>query len=77
MYRGVIFYSILSTVRFNEEFKAYYEHLKNRNKHTTSAQIAVMRKLILLAHSLYKNNVDYNPEQFKLKKSIQKEMCAA
>lgn len=77
MYRGVIFYSILSTVRFNEEFKTYYEHLKDRKKHTTSAQIAVMRKLILLAHSLYKNNVNYNPEQFKLKKVVQKEEYAA
>jgi len=26
---------------------------------------------------LYKNNVDYNPEQFKLKKIVQKEMYAA
>ncbi|ADN09227.1 IS110 family transposase [Sulfurimonas autotrophica] len=77
MYRGVIFYSILSTVRFNEEFRTYYEHLKDRKKHTTLAQIAVMRKLILLAHSLYKNNVDYNPEQFKLKKVAQKEICVA
>lgn len=77
MYRGVIFYSILSTVRFNEEFRTYYEHLKDRKKHTTTAQIAVMRKLILLAHSLYKNNVDYNPEQFKLKKILQKEKYAA
>jgi len=77
MYRGIIFYSILSTVRFNEEFRTYYEHLKERKKHTTTAQIAVMRKLILLAHSLYKNNVDYNPEQFKSKKIVQKEMYAA
>jgi len=77
IYRGVIFYSILSTVRFNEEFKTFYEHLKSRNKHSTTAQIAVMRKLILLAHSLYKNNIDYNPEQFKLKKIVQKESCVA
>lgn len=77
IYRGVIFYSILSTVRFNEEFKIFYEHLKSRNKHSTTAQIAIMRKLILLAHSLYKNNIDYNPEQFKLKKIVQKESCAA
>lgn len=70
MYRGIIFYSILSIVRFNEEFKTFYEHLKDRKKHSTTAQIAVMRKLILLAHSLYKNNVDYNPEQFKLKKIV-------
>lgn len=68
MYRGLIFYSILSTVRFNDEFKTYYEHLKNRNKHSTTAQIAVMRKLVLLAHSLYKNKTIYNPEQFKRNK---------
>ncbi|WP_373002040.1 IS110 family transposase [Sulfurimonas sp.] len=77
MYRGLIFYSILSTVRFNEELKSYYEHLKDRKKHTTTAQIAVMRKLILLAHSLYKNKTCYNPEQFKNnRKESQKDVAA-
>jgi len=66
MYRGLIFYSILSTVRFNEKLKIYYEHLKSRNKHSTTAQIAVMRKLVLLAHSLYKNNTQYDPEYYKI-----------
>jgi len=29
-------------------------------KHTTQAQIAVMRKIIIIAHSLYKNNRKYD-----------------
>ena len=29
-------------------------------KHTTQAQIAVMRKMVITAHSLYKNNRRYD-----------------
>ena len=41
--------------------------LKSNGKHTTSAQIAVMRKIILTAHSLYKNNSKYD-ENFNSQK---------
>jgi len=37
-----------------------YDRLKLKGKHSTSAQIAVMRKIILTAHSLYKNNKEYD-----------------
>ena len=35
--------------------KAFYNRLKENGKHTTAAQIAVMRKIILITHSLYQN----------------------
>ncbi len=35
---------IVVAVRFNDELKDYYERLKERGKHTTVTQIAVMRK---------------------------------
>ncbi len=67
LYRGIIFMSALSAVQHDENFKAFYERLKSKGKHTTLAQIAVMRKMILTAHSLYKNNRKYdknfNPNQ--------------
>ena len=56
--------AVLSAVRFNEEFKDFYKNLKQRGKHTTVAQIAVTRKMIIIAHSLYKNNEKYNNRKY-------------
>jgi transposase len=55
IYRGILFMPILSTVRNNKYMKAFYDRLKENTKHSTAAQIAVMRKIILITHSLYKN----------------------
>ena len=60
LYRGAIFMATLSAIQHDVNFKAFYERLKSKGKHTTSAQIAVMRKIILTAHSLYKNNKKYD-----------------
>jgi len=45
-----------SDVRNNTYMKAFYDRLKENGKHTTAVQIAVMRKIILITHSLYKNH---------------------
>ena len=67
MYRGSLFMAAMSAIRYDANFKAFYERLKANGKHTTQAQIAVMRKLIITAHSLYKNNrkydVDFNTQK--------------
>ena len=67
LYRSVLFMSVFTAVQHDKNFKAFYERLKDNGKHTTSAQIAVMRKIILTAHSLYKNNKKYdenfNPQE--------------
>jgi len=60
IYRSVLFMSVFTAVRYDKNFKSFYERLKSKGKHTTSAQIAVMRKIILTAHSLYKNNRKYD-----------------
>jgi transposase len=60
LYRSVLFMSVLTAVQYDENFKSFYERLKLKGKHTTSAQIAVMRKIILTAYSLYKNNRIYD-----------------
>ena len=60
MYRGSLFMAAMSAIRYDANFKAFYERLKANGKHTTQAQIAVMRKLIITAHSLYKNNRRYD-----------------
>ena len=50
---------VMSAIRYDNRFKALYERLKAKGKHTTQAQIAVMRKIIIIAHSLYKNEQEY------------------
>jgi hypothetical protein len=52
--------SVFTAVQHDKNFKDFYERLKSKGKHTTSAQIAVMRKIILTAHSLYKTNRKYD-----------------
>ena len=65
LYRGVLFMGTMTAVRYNEEMKIFYDRLKANGKHTTQAQIAVMRKTIIIAHSLYKNNQKYSSEIYK------------
>lgn len=55
---------ILSTVQHNNEMKHFYERLIESGKAKMSAQIAVMRKIILLAHSLYKNDERYDKNKY-------------
>ena len=58
-YRGALFMGVMTAIRYDENFKAFYARLKANGKHTTQAQIAVMRKMIIVAHSLYKNDKKY------------------
>jgi len=62
LYRGVLFMATMVSIKYNDEMKEFYTRLKENGKHSTVAQIAVMRKLIVIAHSLYKNNTIYNAE---------------
>lgn len=62
--RDILFMPILVTVRYNKEMKLFYERLVARGKPKMVAQIAVMRKVILLAHSLYKNNEVYDEDRY-------------
>ena len=47
IYRGDLFMSAMVAIRYNEKMKVFYERLKDNGKHTTQAQVAVMRKLTL------------------------------
>ena len=60
LYRGSLFMATMVAIKFNEQMKDFYNRLKDNGKHSTVAQIAVMRKLIVIAHALYKNNCTYN-----------------
>ncbi len=55
LYRGTLFMAAMVATRHNQNLKLFYNRLKENGKHTTVAQIAVMRKLVIIAHSLFKS----------------------
>ncbi len=57
--RGTLFMPAMTSVRYNERLKSFYDRLKENGKHTTVIQVAIMRKLLIIAHSIYKNNEAY------------------
>jgi len=65
IYRGSLFMATMSATVYNDKMKAFYERLKAEGKHTTVAQIAVMRKLIVVAHALYKSGEIYDKNMYK------------
>jgi len=65
--RSLLFMPAMSAIQSNKEIKTFYERLKANGKHTTQAQVAVMRKLMLLAHTLYKNNTTYDKNRYLAK----------
>ena len=71
LYRGTLFMAAMASTKHNEKMKAFYERLKANGKHTTQAQIAVIRKLIVVAHSLYKSGEIYDKNLYKISTGIQ------
>ncbi len=65
LYRGSLFMGVMMAIQHDDNFKAFFARLKANGKHTTLAQLAVMRKMIIIAHSLYKNNKKYDEEVYK------------
>ena len=65
IYRSMLFMPVLSAIQHNSYMKLFYDRLKTNGKHSTSAQIAVMRKMILIAHSLFKNDIKFDNELYE------------
>ncbi|CAA6803664.1 MAG: IS110 family transposase [uncultured Sulfurovum sp.] len=64
IYRGTLFMAAIVATIHNKQMKSFYERLKKKDKHTTVAQIAVIRKLVIIAHSLYKNEEMYDEDKY-------------
>ena len=60
IYRGSLFMAAIVATKYNQNLKLFYNRLKENGKHTTVAQIAVMRKLVIIAHSLFKSGEMYD-----------------
>lgn len=64
IYRGAMFMAVMVAIRHSEHFKIFFDRLQAKGKHTTLVQIALMRKMIVIAHSLYKNNQKFDDERY-------------
>jgi len=62
--RAILFMPTMAAIQHNQEMKLIYDRLVDRGKPKPLAQIAVMRKIILLAHSLYRNNEKYDEDRY-------------
>ena len=55
----------LISIQYNTEMRTFFDRLKARGKHTTSAQIAVMRKIVTITYSLYKTGTIYDETRYE------------
>jgi len=61
----------LTAARYEPQFQQLYERLRDRTAIKMKGLVAVQRKLLLLAYTLFKNNVNYDPN-FAQKKPHQR-----
>lgn len=59
--RNLLFLPTLCAIQHNDRIKAFYERLTSRAKTKKVAVIAAMRKLILMAFSMFKSKEVYQP----------------
>jgi transposase len=58
--RKILYIATMNAIQHNETIKAFYDRLVNeKHKLKKVALIASMRKLLLIAHAVYKNNTAY------------------
>lgn len=58
--RKILYFPTLNAIRYNKKIKTVYERLVENHKHKKLALIAAMRKLVLIAHAIYKNKVGFS-----------------
>lgn len=62
--RSTLFMPTLIAINHNPHMQMVYNRLKEKGKQSTVAQIAVMRKIIVIAFSLFKNKQVYEMTRF-------------
>lgn len=63
--RSTLFMGTLISIEYNDEMHLFYESLKSRGKHSTLAQIAVMRKIVTITFALFKNEEFYDLTRYQ------------
>ena len=61
MMRKSLYMPTLVSIQHNHKIKVFYERLVSKHKPKKLAVIAAMRKLLLIAHAIYKNKTFYVP----------------
>ena len=61
MMRKCLYMPTLVSIKYNQKIKAFYDRLVLKHKPKKVAVIAAMRKLLLIAHAIYKNKTVYVP----------------
>ena len=61
MIRKYLYMPTLVSIRYNQKIKVFYDRLVSKHKPKKVAVIACMRKLLLIAHAIYKNKTVYVP----------------
>jgi len=61
MMRKCLYMPTLVSIQYNQKIKVFYDRLVLKHKPKKVAVIAAMRKLLLIAHAIYKNKTVYVP----------------
>lgn len=64
--RSILYMATLSAVRYNPAIKVFYDRLVSKGKPKKTALVACMRKLIIIANSMIRNSMDWNPNHGNL-----------
>ena len=59
--RAALYLSAVSSLRNNPQQMAFYAHLRARQSSSKPSVIAIMRKLLVICYSLWKNDCAYDP----------------
>ena len=76
LYRSILFMPALISINHNAELRAMYARLKANGKHSTLAQIAIMRKIIIITHALFKNGEKYDETRYLAANEKEEEKAA-
>lgn len=60
--RAALYMPALSAMKHDKNIKAFYERLEQRKTYKKQAIVAVMRKLLILVYTLWKNGQNYDPD---------------
>lgn len=74
--RAVLHMPSMTCVRCNPTLKQFYQRLKPHKAKPIVALVAVQRKLLILMYTLWKNEVNYDPE-YEIKKQQEQKALAA
>ena len=60
--RRALFWPSFVCIKYEPHFKKLYDRVYERSAMSMKASVAVQRKLLLLIYTLFKNDVDYQPD---------------